>query len=231
MVQVKVGDIVPADCTVRDGSVDVDQFMLTGESTAVARSPGDMIYSGSTVYHGNAAGTVTSTGSRTYFGLTVELVRTAKSPGHLEELLFTVVRYLATVDAVLAVLLIGTALWNRADPLPLIPFVVVLVIATIPVSMPASFTVANAQEARTLGKEGVLVTGLVAIQEAASMEVLCVDRTGTLTQNRLMVRCRCPLPGGDRMSCSGQRPPVVHQRRTPWTGRFSVNWRSAPCGR
>ena len=194
-VHVRVGDIVPADCTILDGALEVDQSALTGESAAVTRSNGETIYSGSTVRRGEAIGTVTATGIHSYFGRTAELVRTARSPGHLEQLLFTVVRYLATIDAVLAVVLIGTALWNRADLLPLIPFVVVLVIATIPVSMPASFTVANALEARMLAKEGVLVTGLSAIQEAATMEVLCVDKTGTLTQNRQTIAALVPFSG------------------------------------
>jgi H+-transporting ATPase len=194
-VHVRMGDIVPADCTVSDGSVEVDQSALTGESSAVSRSLEETIYSGSTVRRGEAIGTVIATGPKSYFGRTAELVRIAKSPSHLEQLLFTVVRYLAYVDAVLAVALIGTALWNHADLLPLIPFVVVLVIATIPVSMPASFTVANALEARNLAKEGVLVTGLTAIQEAASMEVLCVDKTGTLTQNHQTIAAIVPFPG------------------------------------
>ena len=194
-VRVRVGDIVPADSTIRDGTVEVDQSVLTGESAVVARSSGETIYSGSTIRQGEAIGTVTATGPHSYFGRTAELVRTARSPGHLEQLLFTVVRYLATIDAVLAVVLIGAALWQQADLLPLLPFLVVLVIATVPVSMPASFTVANALEARTLAKEGVLVTGLSAIQEAATMEVLCVDKTGTLTQNRQAIAAVVPFRG------------------------------------
>ena len=195
-VHVKVGDIVPADCAIRDGTVEVDQSMLTGESAVVPRSNGETIYSGSTVRHGEAIGTVTATGSHSYYGRTAELVRTARSPAHLEKLLFTVVRYLAIMDVVLAVVLVGAALWQRADLLPLIPFLLVLVIATVPVSMPASFTVANALEARKLSKEGALVTGLSAIQEAATMEVLCVDKTGTLTQNRQAIVAVVPLSEG-----------------------------------
>jgi len=194
-VHVRVGDIVPADCTIIDGTVEVDQSVLTGESAVVTRSSGETIYSGSTVRRGEATGMVIATGTKSYYGKTAELVRTAKSPGHLEQLLFTVVRYLAYVDAVLAVVLIGSALWNQSDLLQLIPFVIVLVIATIPVSMPASFTVANALEARRLAKEGALITGLTAIQEAATMEVLCVDKTGTLTQNRQTIAALVPFSG------------------------------------
>ena len=194
-VHIRVGDVIPADCTIRDGTVEVDQSFLTGESAAVLRSTGETIYSGSTVHRGEAIGAVTATGSRSFFGRTAELVRTARSPGHLEQLLFTVVRYLAIVDLVLAVVLVGAALWSQADLLPLIPFLLVLVIATVPVSMPASFTVANAFEARVLAKDGVLVTGLSGIQEAATMEVLCVDKTGTLTQNRQTIAALLPFSG------------------------------------
>ena len=195
LVHVKLGDIVPADCKILEGSMEVDQSALTGESTFVPRSNNETIYSGSTVLHGEAIGTVTATGSKSLYGRTAELVRTAGSSGHLQKLLFTIVRYLATVDVILAVILVGAALLNRSDILPLLPFLLVLVIATVPVSMPASFTVANALEARVLAKEGVLVTGLTAIQEAATMEVLCVDKTGTLTQNRAEIAAIIPFPG------------------------------------
>jgi H+-transporting ATPase len=183
-VHVRTGDLVPADCTIDQGTVEVDQSALTGESALVARSNGETIYSASTVRRGDATGTVTATGPRSYYGRTAELVRTARSVGHLEQLLFAVVRHLVTIDAVLAAVLIGVVLWRGADILPLIPFFLVLVTATVPVTMPAAFTVANAVEARALAKEGVLVTGLSAVQEAATMDVLCVDKTGTLTQNR-----------------------------------------------
>jgi len=195
VVHVRLGDIVPADCTIRNGTVEVDQSALTGEAAFVSRSNDETIYSGSTVLRGEAIGAVTATGSRSLYGRAAELVRSAESPGHLQKLLFTVVRYLAIVDVVLAVVLMGFALWNRSDLLPLLPFLVVLVIATVPVSMPASFTVANALEARALAKEGVLVTGLTAIQEAATMEVLCVDKTGTLTQNRPEIAAILPFSG------------------------------------
>jgi H+-transporting ATPase len=184
LVTVTAGDLVPADCTIDDGVIDVDQSALTGESTQVSRGKGETIYSGSTVRRGKAAGRVTATGTRSYFGRTAELVRTASAASHLEQLLFAVVRYLVTIDAVLAAVLAGVALWRGESLLPLVPFFLVLLTATVPVTMPAAFTVANAVEARRLANEGVLVTGLSAVQEAATMDVLCVDKTGTLTQNR-----------------------------------------------
>ncbi len=194
-IRVRMGDVVPADCTILDGTVEVDQSALTGESVIVQRAGGETIYSASTVRRGEAVGTVTATGSRSYYGRAAELVRTARSVGHLERLLFNVVRYLIAVDAVLAAVLVAAVMWSGADLFALIPFFLVLVTVTVPVTMPAAFTAANAVEARTLAKQGVLVTGLSAVQEAATMDVLCVDKTGTLTQNRETIAALLPFSG------------------------------------
>lgn len=191
------GDLVPADCAVTDGTVEVDQSALTGESAVVARATGEVIYSASTVRSGQVAAIVTATGAKSYFGRTAELVRSARSAGHLDQLLFAVVRQLVTIDAVLAALLVAFALWSGADLLVLIPFLLVLVIATVPVTMPAAFTVANAVEARSLARDGVLVTGLSAVQEASTMDVLCVDKTGTLTHNRQVISTLVPVAQGE----------------------------------
>jgi H+-transporting ATPase len=192
-IRVRPGDLIPADCTISEGTVEVDQSVLTGESALVEKIGGETLYSASTVRRGEATGTVTATGARSYFGRTAELVRSARSAGHLDQLLFAVVRHLVTIDAVLAAVLVAFALWSGADLLALIPFLLVLVIATVPVTMPAAFTVANAVEARLLAKEGILVTGLSAVQEAATMDVLCVDKTGTLTQNRQTMAALVPF--------------------------------------
>ncbi|MBX3024164.1 HAD-IC family P-type ATPase [bacterium] len=186
-IRLRAGDLVPADATVRDGTIELDQSSLTGESALVSRGAGEAIYSASTVRRGEATAVVTATGGRTFFGRTAELVRSARSAGHLDQLLFAVVRHLVTIDAILAAVLVAFALWSGAPLLELVPFLLVLVIATVPVTMPAAFTVANAVEARALAGEGVLVTGLSAVQEAATMDVLCVDKTGTLTENRQVV--------------------------------------------
>ncbi|VVE36925.1 pirin [Pandoraea eparura] len=192
-IHIGPGDLVPADCTVDDGTIDVDQAVLTGESAVVTCRAGEVIYSASTVRGGQATATVTATGTQSYFGRTAELVRSARAVGHLDQLLFAVVRHLVTIDAVLAALLVAFALWGGADLLTLIPFLLVLVIATVPVTMPAAFTVANAVEARSLARNGILVTGLSAVQEAATMDVLCIDKTGTLTHNRQVVTAIVPV--------------------------------------
>ena len=184
IVHIRLGDVVPADMQIITGTISVDESVLTGESISVTKGPGEKIFAGTTADHGEAIAEVTAIGTKTSWGKTVELVRTAEAPGRLQLLLFNIVRYLAYLNIVLAVVLLAAAFVKGIAWHELLPFVVILFIATIPVSMPASFTVANSLEAKELAKENVLVTGLTAIQEAASLEVLLVDKTGTLTYNR-----------------------------------------------
>ncbi len=187
-IHLRMGDIVPADGEIRDGLLEVDQSTLTGESEPVSRSPGATIYSSSVVRRGEADAEVTATASRSFYGKTAELVRSARTVSHLQSLLFGIVRYLVTLDAAMAVLVLATG-WLRGIPLSdVVPFVLILLIASVPAAMPATFTIANALESRELVEEGVLVTGLSAVQEAASMDLLCVDKTGTLTEGRETLR-------------------------------------------
>jgi H+-transporting ATPase len=195
-VHVRMGDIVPADVKVDSGALNVDQSMLTGESTSVSRGPGETLYSASIVRHGEATGSVTATGVHTYFGRTTELVRAARAHSHLEDLMLTVVRYLLVLDAVLVVLFVGDGLLRGTSLTLLAPFVLILLIASVPVALPATFTVASSLESRRLSEEGVLVTGLSAVEDAAGMDLLCSDKTGTLTQNRQTVTDLRPLVSG-----------------------------------
>ncbi|WP_047349940.1 HAD-IC family P-type ATPase [Diaphorobacter sp. J5-51] len=194
LIHLGPGDLVAADASVSNGAVEVDQAALTGESATVTRTTGETLYSASTVKSGQATARVTATGTASFFGRTAELVQSKTAGGHLDRLLYAVVRHLVAIDAVLAVALLAFALWRGIDLLTLVPFLLVLIIATVPVTMPAAFTVANAVEARLLARRGVLVTGLSAVQEAATMDVLCIDKTGTLTQNRQVVTAVIPLP-------------------------------------
>lgn len=195
LIHLASGDLVTADCRITAGVVEVDQAALTGESATVSHETGDSLYSASTVKSGQAVALVTATGAASYFGRTAELVRSKSAAGHLDKLLYAVVRHLVAIDAALAILLLAFALWRGIDLLTLVPFLLVLIIATVPVTMPAAFTVANAVEARFLARKGVLVTGLSAVQEAATMDVLCIDKTGTLTENRQVVTAIVPLSG------------------------------------
>lgn len=187
VVHVRVGDIVPADLAIVDGTVSVDQSVLTGESADVGVVPGGTCYSGSIVHRGEATGEVTATGPRTYFGHTADLVRTAKTASHLEETIFRIVWALLALDGALVVAIVAYGIVTHMPPSELLPFVLILVVATVPVALPATFTLATSVGALELAQAGVLVTHLSAIEEAAAMDLLCTDKTGTVTENRLSV--------------------------------------------
>jgi len=184
IVHVRVGDIVPADIEIINSNASVNESALTGESINVTKEASEIIFAGSTITHGEVIARVSAIGKKSSYGKTVELVRTAEAPGRLQVLLFNIIRYLAYLDILLIVILVITALIRGTPWQELLPFLAILIIATIPISMPSAFTVANALEAHRLAKENVLTTGLTGIQEAASMNVLLVDKTGTLTNNR-----------------------------------------------
>ncbi len=196
-IHLRMGDIVPADCQVSGGEIEVDQSTITGESALVTRAQGTTLYSSSIVRRGEATAEVTATGPRSFYGKTAELVRTARTVSHLEGLLFQVVRYLVTLDVLLALLVLGVALFRGVAVATVLPFVLILLIASVPVAMPATFTIANAVEARRLVDRDVLVTGLTAVQEAASMDVLCADKTGTLTDGQETLGEVVPSGGQD----------------------------------
>jgi H+-transporting ATPase len=187
LVHIRMGDIVPADLSVTSGTVNVDQSVLTGESADVEVTPGGTCYSGSIVHRGEATGEVSATGARTFFGHTAELVRTAKTATHLEETIFKIVWALLLLDGALVVAILAYGLIRHLPASELLPFVLILVVATVPVALPATFTLATSVGAVELARSGVLVTHLSAIEEAAAMDLLCSDKTGTITENRLSV--------------------------------------------
>ena len=181
----RMGDIVPADIRLLDGELLLDQSALTGESLPVEASPGQTAYAGATVKRGEASGEVAATGQRTYFGKTAELVGAAKTVSHLQKIIFAVVRYMVLLDLVLVSALLLYALITAIPLSEILPFALILLVASVPVALPATFTVATALGALELARLGVLITRLSAIEEAAAMDVLCSDKTGTITQNRL----------------------------------------------
>lgn len=185
LVHIRIGDIVPADMTLTDGQILIDQSALTGESMPVDRGATTSIYSASIVRRGEASGIVTATGGRSYFGKTAELVRTAGSKSHLEELVLAIVRYLVIVDGFLVASILIYATMTRMSLAGILPFSLILFVASVPVALPATFTLATAMASLGLAQRGVLVTRLAAIEEAAAMSDLCSDKTGTLTQNQL----------------------------------------------
>ena len=194
VLHVRMGDLAPADMQLLDGEVLLDQSSLTGESAPVEARAGGVAYAGSVVRRGEATGSVTATGPRSYFGKTAELVQLARSGSHLEKLIVGIVKYLVVLDAVLALVVLAVAIGRSMPLADVLPFVLMLLVASVPVALPATFTLASALGGLGLIRRGVLVTRLSAIEEAAAMQVLCSDKTGTLTQNRLSVAAVQPRP-------------------------------------
>ena len=187
VVHIRVGDLLPADVQLLDGDLLLDQSALTGESLPVEVTAGGAGYTGTTAQHGEATAVVTATGVRTRFGRTAELVRTAKSQSNLETVIFSVTKALVILDGAMALAVIVYALATHM-PLPqILPFALILLVASVPVALPATFAIATALGAQELSHQGVLVTNLAAIEEAAGMDALCSDKTGTITENRLSV--------------------------------------------
>jgi H+-transporting ATPase len=193
-VHVRMGDLVPADIRLADGAILLDQSGLTGESLPVEAEPGATVYAGVLVKRGEASGEITATGSRTYFGKTAELVRAAKTLSHLENVVFTIVRYMVIMDAALVVALLVYSRLAGMALADMLPFALILLVASVPVALPATFTLATALGSLELVGRGVLATRLSAIEEAAAMDVLCSDKTGTITENRLTLARLHPYP-------------------------------------
>jgi H+-transporting ATPase len=197
LVKLSLGGVVAADVHLIDGSVLLDQSMLTGESLPLEAGPGVDTYAGALVRRGEATAVVTATGVHTKFGRTAELVRTAHVVSSQQKAVLRIVRNLAIFNGAV-ILLIGACAFAHAMPWSeIIPLLLTSVLAAIPVALPATFTLATALGARALAKIGVLPTRLSAVDEAATIDVLCSDKTGTLTRNELSVRSIRPMPGFD----------------------------------
>jgi H+-transporting ATPase len=203
LVKLSLGAVVAADVHLVDGSVLLDQSMLTGESLPVEAGAGVDTYAGALVRRGEATGEVTATGIRTKFGRTAELVRSAHVVSSQQKAVLQIVRNLALFNCGVIVL-IGVYAFKHAMPWSeIIPLLLTSVLAAIPVALPATFTLASALGARALAKLGVLPTRLSAVDEAATIDVLCSDKTGTLTRNELSVTSVRPLPGFDQAQVLG----------------------------
>ena len=187
LLHLRAGDVVPADVQLTEGELSVGQSQLTGESLPLAAAPGQATYAGSLVGRGEASGIVTATGGRTYYGKTASLVRTAEAPRRLEQVTVAIARYLVALDVVLVVVVVGAILLRGTSLLDALPFVLLLLVASVPIAMPAMFAMSGAMGARGLADKGVLATRLSAIQDAAVMDVVCLDKTGTITENHLRV--------------------------------------------
>jgi H+-transporting ATPase len=203
LIKLSLGGVMAADVHVLDGSVQLDHSMLTGESLPVEAGSGFNTYAGALVRRGEATAQVTATGIRTKFGRTAELVRTAHIVSSQQKAVLQIVRNLAYFNAAV-ILLIGTYAYLHSMPWSeIVPLLLTSVLAAIPVALPATFTLAAALGARSLAKVGVLPTRLSAVDEAATMDVLCSDKTGTLTANQLCVTSVKPMDGYDEAHVLG----------------------------
>jgi H+-transporting ATPase len=192
VIRVRLGDIVPADARLLDGDqIEVDQSALTGESLPATRKPGEAVFSGSIIRQGEIGALVYATGANTYFGKTAQLVQEATTVSHFQRAVLKIGDYLIILAVTLVVLILGVALF-RGDPiLTTLQFALVLTVAAIPVAMPTVLSVTMAVGARLLAKKEAIVTRLAAVEELAGVDVLCADKTGTLTQNKLTLGDPC----------------------------------------
>jgi len=193
LIKLTLGSVVPADARIGEGTVLLDQSVLTGESMPIEADASYRTFAGALVRRGEALAEVTATGPNTRFGRAAELVRTAYVTSTQQKAVLRVVLYLAGINGTLAALLIAYA-WYIGLPFgEITPLALIAILASVPVALPATFTLATAVGAQALGKRGVLPTRLSAVDEAASVNVLCVDKTGTLTKSELTVAAVVPL--------------------------------------
>ncbi len=186
IIRVRLGDIIPADVTIIDGDyLSVDQSALTGESLPVTKKKGEDAFSGTVVKQGEVVAEVKATGKNTRFGKTAGLVEQAKTVSHFQKAVLTIGDYLIYVSLALVAVLVLVELHRSVPWLDLVQFALILTVASIPVAMPAVLSMSMAVGAVALSKKKAIVTRLESIEEMASMDVLCSDKTGTLTQNKL----------------------------------------------
>ncbi len=187
VIHVDLGQIVPADAEVSSGSAQVDQSALTGESLAADKAPGDVVYSGSVLARGEVTAAVTETGSRTSFGRTAALAGAEPPPSHFQQAVLAIGRYLIVLALSLVAVIVIVSLARGISVSSTLEFALVVTIASVPVALPAVLSVTMAVGSRALARHHAVVSHLPAVEELAGVDVLCADKTGTLTENRLTV--------------------------------------------
>jgi H+-transporting ATPase len=186
VIRMRLGDVVPADARLLDGDpVEVDESALTGESLPATRQTGDAVFSGSILRKGEIGALVYATGADTYFGQTAELVQDAKTASHFQRAVLKIGKFLILLALVMVAVIVVVSIIRGEPFLTTLQFVLVLTVAAIPVAMPTVLSVTMAVGARLLAKRKAIVSRLVAIEELAGVDVLCSDKTGTLTENKL----------------------------------------------
>lgn len=195
IIRLRTGDFVPADAQILDGELRIDQSALTGESQELRKTIDDLIFTGSVMRRGEATALVVATGVKTKFGRTTELVASARPKLHVEAVVSRVVKWLFLIVGVQVALAVALSLANGTSLIEILPLALVLLMSAIPVALPVMFTVSMAVGSVELARKGVLITRLNAAEDAANMDVLCADKTGTLTLNRLTLVSTLPRPG------------------------------------
>ncbi len=193
IVRIRAGDFVPADLKLLDGQLDVDQSALTGESLSVSKEKSDMLFSGSIIKSGESTAVVVLTGNKTYFGKTTELVQVARPRLHTENVISQVIKWLLIIVGVSLAIAFTVSIFIGINLFDVVPLALVLLASSIPVALPAMFTISMAVGSMELVKRGVLVTRLSASEDAATMDTLCSDKTGTITMNKLSVAGVIPM--------------------------------------
>jgi H+-transporting ATPase len=199
VLRLRIGDIVPADCKVIESeSLEADESPITGESLPVSKNNGDLAYSGSVIKRGEATVMVFATGTNTLYGKTAEIVASASPVSHLEGVVLNITKYLILADIVIiSIMFIYGISSLRIDLGDLLSLMLVIFIASVPVALPAAFTVSMALGTEKLVKKNVLVTKLSSIEETSTMNILCFDKTGTLTTNKITVKKIRPFNTGE----------------------------------
>jgi P-type E1-E2 ATPase len=205
IIRVRMGDIIPADIKLLTSALSIDQSALTGESKDSDKAIGDVLSSGSIVRRGEGNGVVMLTGAQTFFGRTTELVQSARPKLHIEAVVAKVVRWLLVIVAAMIGLVVALSLIRGTALIDMVSLMLVLLMSAVPVALPVMFTVSMAVGSKELAKLGVLVTRLSAAEDAATMDMLCVDKTGTITMNQLAVTGVIPMTPASEVDvlCAG----------------------------
>ena len=190
LISMQAGDVLAADVKLIDGQISTDESSITGEARTVRKNPQDTAYAGTTVTEGNGLAVVTATGANSRSGKTINLINNSAAPGHLQQLLTKIIYYLCILDGILTLIIIVASFFKGGDInnlINMLPFLAMMFIASIPVAMPSTFALSNSFEATRLSKEGVLTSDLTGIQDAANLNLILLDKTGTITENKTAV--------------------------------------------
>lgn len=190
LVSIQAGDVLAADVKIIDGQISTDESSITGEAKTVRKQVKDTAYAGTTVVEGSGLATVTATGANSRSGKTVNLINNSAAPGHLQQLLTKIIYYLCILDGILTLVIVIAFFFKGgkiSNFIEMLPFLAMMFIASIPVAMPSTFALSNSFEATRLSKEGVLTADLTGIQDAANLNLILLDKTGTITENKTAV--------------------------------------------